>query len=289
MQPQQYPAYPANNPWVPGPQQQQPAQPQFFVPQQVRQVVLQCCWTLCGMIEPPWRYRNERCATPAGPPPRRSATWGRRRPRRQRRSGRPGCLWRRPHGPLPHRRRGQHAAAAGPVLPAARAGIHAGRPQPPAPGTALNCCADNAGAPACPVSVRQCACLAPHALLCCAFLQSKMGFLSGGSLHYHFSITPEYGGCCHASPARLAGWLAARLTAGLRACAAAVKLASCPRIPPAAAPCMCLPAGRQPLHPAAHVPLSPPCSALQAAHAGGPLPQEVELCAACGAGACRGD
>lgn len=29
-------------------------------------------------------------------------------------------------------------------------------------------------------------------------LQSKMGFLSGGSLHYHFSITPEYGEppCC---------------------------------------------------------------------------------------------
>ncbi|KAL4424655.1 hypothetical protein ABPG77_002273 [Micractinium sp. CCAP 211/92] len=25
-----------------------------------------------------------------------------------------------------------------------------------------------------------------------AFVQSKMGFLSGGSLHYHFSITPEY-------------------------------------------------------------------------------------------------
>ena len=44
MQPQQYPAYPANNPWAPGPQQQQPMQPQLFVPQQVRQVGLQCCW-----------------------------------------------------------------------------------------------------------------------------------------------------------------------------------------------------------------------------------------------------
>ena len=26
-----------------------------------------------------------------------------------------------------------------------------------------------------------------------AFMQSKMGFLSGSSLHYHFSINPEYG------------------------------------------------------------------------------------------------
>lgn len=26
-----------------------------------------------------------------------------------------------------------------------------------------------------------------------AFMQSKMGFISGGLLHYHFSITPEYG------------------------------------------------------------------------------------------------
>lgn len=26
-----------------------------------------------------------------------------------------------------------------------------------------------------------------------AFVQTRLGFLSGGSLHYHFSITPEYG------------------------------------------------------------------------------------------------
>lgn len=28
-----------------------------------------------------------------------------------------------------------------------------------------------------------------------AFMQSKMGFLSGGLLHYHFSITGDYGEC----------------------------------------------------------------------------------------------
>ena len=26
-----------------------------------------------------------------------------------------------------------------------------------------------------------------------AFMQSKMGFLSGGLLHYHFSVTGDYG------------------------------------------------------------------------------------------------
>ena len=28
-----------------------------------------------------------------------------------------------------------------------------------------------------------------------AFMQSKMGFMSGGLLHYHFSVTADYGEC----------------------------------------------------------------------------------------------
>lgn len=58
------------------------------------------------------------------------------------------------------------------------------------------------------------ACQPPAELLtharCLAFPlhlpQSKMGFLSGSALHYHFSITPEYGeGWLGGSALRLSG------------------------------------------------------------------------------------
>ena len=86
--------------------------------------------------------------------------------------------------------------------------------------------------------------------------QSKMGFLSGSTLHYHFSIDPDYGG--HHSQAR----------------AAAAQPAARGTVPGPARRAAC------PSQPA--VPPSP-CSALQAGDAGGSLPQALELRAARGA------